>query len=80
MRSMRRILETVVVPRYQYFISREESESLLSTDRRLNRVDRTNAQDEVSSGFWEVSRRRSSSLSSMQVLRMAESESLLSIV
>jgi hypothetical protein len=43
----------------------------LSTGRRLSQVDRTNAQDEVSSGFREVARRRSSSLSSVQVLRMA---------
>jgi len=63
--------ETVVAPRYQSCIPREESESLLSTGRRLSQVDRTNAQDEVSSGFWEVSRRRSSSSSSVQVLRMA---------
>jgi hypothetical protein len=44
-------------------------ESLLSTGRRLSQVD--NAQDEVSSGFQEVARRRSSSSSSVQVLRMA---------
>ena len=43
----------------------------MSIDRRLNQVDRIDAQDEVSSGFWEVARRRSSSSSSMQVLRMA---------
>jgi hypothetical protein len=63
--------ETAVVPRYQYFIPREESESLLSTGRRLNQVDRTDAQDEVRSGFREVARRRSSSLSFVQVLWMA---------
>jgi hypothetical protein len=49
----------------------EESESLLSTGRRLSQVDRIDAQDEVRSGFREVARRRSSSSSSMQVLRMA---------
>jgi hypothetical protein len=43
--------ETAVAPRYQSCIPREESESLLSTGRRLSQVDRTNAQDEVSSGF-----------------------------
>jgi hypothetical protein len=63
--------ETAVAPRYQSCIPREESESLLSTGRRLNQVDRTDAQDEVSSGFREVTRRRSSSSSSVQVLRMA---------
>jgi hypothetical protein len=63
--------ETAVAPRYQSCIPREESESLLSTGRRLNQVDRTDAQDEVSSGFWEVSRRRSSSPSSVQRLQMA---------
>jgi hypothetical protein len=63
--------KTVVVPRIQSFILREESESLLSTGRRLSQVDRTNAQDEVSSGFQDVSRRRSSSSSYVQVLRMA---------
>ena len=52
-------------------IPREESESLLSTGRRLSQVDRTNAQDEVSSGFREVARRRSSSLNFVQVLWMA---------
>ena len=60
--------KTAVVPRYQ---SCEESESLLSTSRRLSQVDRTNAQDEVSLEFQDVARRRSSSSSSMQVLRMA---------
>ena len=55
--------ETSVAPRYQYFIPREESESLLSTGRRISQVDRTNAQDQVSSGFREVARRRSSSSS-----------------
>ena len=63
--------ETAVAPRYQSCILREESESLLSTGRRLSQVDRTNAQDEVSSGFQEVSRRRSSSSCSVQVLWMA---------
>jgi hypothetical protein len=63
--------ETAVVPRYQSFIPREESESLLSTGRRLSQVYRTDAQDEVSSGFREVVRRIYSSLSSMQMLRMA---------
>jgi hypothetical protein len=43
--------ETMVAPRIQSCILREESESLLSTGRRLSQVDRTNAQDEVSSGF-----------------------------
>jgi hypothetical protein len=57
--------ETAVAPRYQSCILREESESLLSTGRRLNQVDRTEAQDELSSGFWEVSKRRSSSSSSV---------------
>jgi hypothetical protein len=63
--------ETAVAPRYQSCIPREESESLLSTGRRLSQVDRTDAQDEVSSGFREVARRRSSSSSSVQVLWMA---------
>jgi hypothetical protein len=44
-------LETAVAPRYQSCISREESESFLSTDRRLSQVDRTDVQDEVSSRF-----------------------------
>jgi hypothetical protein len=65
--------ETTVVPRYQSCILREESESLLSTSRRLSQVDQTVAQAEVRSGFWEVARRRSSSSSSVQVLRMAPS-------
>ena len=43
--------KTVVVPRIQYWILREESKSLLSTGRRPSQVDRTNAQDEVSLGF-----------------------------
>jgi hypothetical protein len=60
-----------VAPRYHSCILREESESLLSTGRRLSQVDRTDAQDEVSSRFWEVSRRRSSSPSSVQMLWMA---------
>jgi hypothetical protein len=63
--------ETVEVPRIQSCISREESESLLSTGRRLNQVDQTNAQDEVSSGFRVAARRRSSSSYSVHVLRMA---------
>jgi hypothetical protein len=63
--------ETAVAPRIQSCIPREESESLLSTGRRLSQVDRTNAQDEVSSGFQDVARRRSSSSSFVQVLRMA---------
>jgi hypothetical protein len=63
--------EIAVAPRYQSCISREESKSLLSTGKRLSQVDRTDAQDEVSLGFLEVARRRSSSLSSVQVLRMA---------
>jgi hypothetical protein len=62
--------ETTVAPRIQSCIPREESESLLSTGRRLSQVDRTNAQDEVSLGFQDVVRRRSSSLSSVQVLRI----------
>jgi hypothetical protein len=65
--------ETAMALRIQSCIPREESESLLSTGRRLNQVDRTNAQDEVSSGFQDVSRRRSSSSSFVQVLRMAPS-------
>jgi hypothetical protein len=63
--------ETAVAPRYQSCIPREESESLLSTSRRLSQVYQTDAQDEVSSKFQEVSRRRSSSSSSVQVLWMA---------
>jgi hypothetical protein len=63
--------ETAVARRIQSCIPREESESLLCTGRRLNQVDRTNAQDEVRSGFQDVARRRSSSSSSVQVLRMA---------
>ena len=35
--------ETAVAPRIQSFILKEESESLLSTGRRLSQVDRTNA-------------------------------------
>jgi hypothetical protein len=68
-------LETTVVPRIQSCILREESESLLSTGRRLSQCGQTNAQDGVdsprSSGFWVASRRRSFSSSSVQVLRMA---------
>jgi hypothetical protein len=65
--------ETAVAPRYQSCILREESESLLSIGRRLCQIDQTNAQDEVSLGFREVFRRRSSSSSFVQVLRMAPS-------
>jgi hypothetical protein len=43
----------------------------MRTGRRLSQVDGTDAQDEVSSGFQEVARRRSSSSSYVQVLRMA---------
>jgi hypothetical protein len=68
-------LETTMAPRIQYFISIEDSESLLSTGRRLSQCDQTNAQDEVdsprSSGFQIVARRISSSSSYVQVLRMA---------
>jgi hypothetical protein len=68
-------LETAVVPRIQSCIPREESESLLSTGRRLSKCGRTNARDGVdstrSSGFQVVVTRRSSSSSSVQVLRMA---------
>jgi hypothetical protein len=63
--------ETAVVPRYQSCIPREERKSLLSTGRKLSQVDRTDAQDEVSSGFQEVARRRSSSSSSVHVLWIA---------
>ena len=67
--------ETAVGPRIQSCILREERESLLSIGRKLSQVDRTDAQDEVSSGFREVARRRSSSSSSssssVQVLQMA---------
>jgi hypothetical protein len=63
--------ETAMAPRFQSCIPREESKSLLSTGRRLSQVDRTNAQDEVSSGLREAARRRSSSSSSVQVMRMA---------
>ena len=62
-----------MAPRIQSCILREESESLLSTGRRLIQVDQTDAQDEVSLGFREVARRRSSSSSSVQVLWMAPS-------
>jgi hypothetical protein len=63
--------ETAVAPRIQSCIPREESGSLLSTGRRLSQVDRTNAQDAVSSKFQDVARRSSSSSSFVQVLRMA---------
>jgi hypothetical protein len=66
--------KTVVGPRIQYCILREESESLLSTGRRLSQCGRTNAQDGVdsprSSGFRVVSRRKSSSSRYVQVLRI----------
>jgi hypothetical protein len=57
--------ETAVAPRYQSCIPREERKSLLSTGRKLSQVDRTDVQDELSSRFWEVARRRSSSSSSV---------------
>ena len=60
-----------MAPRIQSCIPREESKSLLSTGKRLSQADRTNAQDEVSSRFQDVARRRSSSSSFVQVLRMA---------
>ena len=67
--------ETVVGPRIQSCIPREEKESLLSTGRRLSWCDRTDAQGGVdsprSSGFKVVVRRVSSSSSFVQVLRMA---------
>jgi hypothetical protein len=67
--------ETAVVPRIQYCIPREESESLLSTGRRIRQCGQTNAQDEVnsprSSGFQVAAKKRSSSSSSVQVLRIA---------
>jgi hypothetical protein len=55
------VSETTVAPRFQSCIPREESESLLSTGRRLTQVDRTNAQVEVSSRFHDVAMRRFSS-------------------
>jgi hypothetical protein len=64
-----------VGPRIQSCIPREERESLLSSDRRLNWCDRTNAQGGAdsprSSRFRVVIRRRSSGSSSVQVLRLA---------
>jgi hypothetical protein len=64
--------ETAVVPMILSCIPREESESLLSTSKRLSQCGRTNAQDRVvsprSSGFRVASRRRSSSSSFVQVL------------
>jgi hypothetical protein len=67
--------ETAVGPKIQYFIPREEMESLLSTDKRLSWCDRTDAQGGVdsprSSGFRVAFRRRSSGSSSVQVLRLA---------
>jgi hypothetical protein len=63
-----------VGPRIQSCILREEKESLLSTHRRLNWCDQTDAQGGVdsprSSGFRVVVRRRSSSSSYVQVLRL----------
>jgi hypothetical protein len=62
-------------PRIQSHILREERESLLSTGRRLIWCDRTDAQGGVdsprSSGFIVAVRRRSSSSSSVQVLRIS---------
>jgi hypothetical protein len=56
-------LETVVGPRIQSCIPREERESLLSTSKRLSWCDRTDAQGGVdsprSSGFKVAFRRRS---------------------
>jgi hypothetical protein len=43
----------------------------LSIVRRLIQVDRTNAQEEVSSGFQDVAGRRSSRLSFVKILNMA---------
>jgi hypothetical protein len=67
--------ETAVGPRIQSYIPREESESLLSTNKRLNWCGRTNAQggvDSPRSSWFQVSvGRRYSSLSYVQVLRMA---------
>jgi hypothetical protein len=61
--------ETAVLPLIQSFILREESESLLSTGRKLNQCGRTNAWDRVdsprSSRLWVASKRRSSSSSSV---------------
>jgi hypothetical protein len=68
-------LETAVGPRIQSCIPREESESLLSIGRKLNQCGRTNAQDGVDSPrisrFRVAVGRRSSSLSFVQVLRIA---------
>jgi hypothetical protein len=68
-------LETAVGPRIQSCIPGEESKSLLSTDRRLSWCGRTNAQGGVDSlrslGFQIVVRKRYSSSSYVQVLRMA---------
>ena len=59
--------ETTMAPRIRSRIPREESESLLSTGRRLNQCDRTHAQGGVdsprSSGFQVVVKRRFSSSS-----------------
>jgi hypothetical protein len=67
--------ETVVGPRIQSFIPREERESLLRTDMRLSWCDRTDAQGGVdsprSSRFKVIVKRISSSLSYVQVLGMA---------
>jgi hypothetical protein len=70
----------------QSCIPREERESLLSTGRRLNWCDRTDAQGGVDSprslGFRVAVRRMSSGSSSVQVSRMAQvqRELLLRIV
>jgi hypothetical protein len=70
-------LETAVGPRIQPQNTREERVPLLSTDRRLSWCEWTKAQGGVdyprSSGFIVVSKRMSSSSSSMQVLRLAPS-------
>jgi hypothetical protein len=66
--------ETAMGPRIQSCIPREEGESLLSTGRRLSQCGRTNAQGGLDSprrsGFWVGVKRRSSSSSSVQVLRI----------
>ena len=67
--------ETAVGLRIQSCIPREERESLLSTDMRLNWCDQIDAHGGVdsprSSGFRVVVQRRSSRSSSMQMLRLA---------
>jgi len=64
----------MVGPRIQYYIPREERQSLLTTGRRLNSCDQTDAQGEVdsprSSRFRINLKRMSSCSSSVQVLRM----------